>query len=535
MKKVTFCLILLATMMSCNDRLDLQPYGVISEETFYTSAADAEQAVTAAYKSLQCLDCQDYWNTRAGYIPMGDVNCADAQAHPDLVGYYQIQQCVVRPDRVQFQTIWERYYQGLLYANIGLEKIPDIDMDQQLKSRLLGELYFLRGFWHFRLGFMFGTAPVVTKKLLLSELDLPNSKRVATRDGSKTVQNYTITESELFDQAESDFKAALSQNLANKNTGELMGRADKGATKAYLAHLYLYEHRWTEAKKELEDIMSYGYSLLPDFGDLFDGAHDNNAESVFEIQYTNDRAKTTGNFATTLNSPNGEGYSQGGGWGWTRPTPDLEREFEEGDPRLVNTMFRKDAGDDFHGQVFVDRVNGTGLGTRKWCVGVPSKGWNNGVSVDPSYDWCTSANFALIRYAEVLLWYAEVMNELGDQKTAAEYVNKVRKRTATTTNPNTVNITETHEMAPIPDNLSYTDMFWAIVHERRVELAMEGKFGWDLRRWGIAKQVLTSPERWQNQVAAGYFQYKDDKDELFPIPQLEIDRSNGILQQNPGY
>ena len=64
---------------------------------------------------------------------------------------------------------------------------------------------------------------------------------------------------------------------------------------------------------------------------------------------------------------------------------------------------------------------------------------------------------------------------------------------------------------------------------------MEGKFGWDLRRWGIAKQVLTSPDRLQNQVTSGYFQYKDGKDELFPIPQLEIDRSNGVLQQNEGY
>lgn len=144
-------------------------------------------------------------------------------------------------------------------------------------------------------------------------------------------------------------------------------------------------------------------------------------------------------------------------------------------------------------------------------------------------------NYTLVRYAEVLLWYAEVMNELGDQATAARYVNMVRHRTATTPNPNTVNVTPVKEMAPISTSLSYEEMFWAIVHERRVELAMEGKFGWDLRRWGIAKQVLTSPDRWQNQVTSGYFQYKDGKDELFPIPQLEIDRSNGVLQQNEGY
>ncbi len=78
-------------------------------------------------------------------------------------------------------------------------------------------------------------------------------------------------------------------------------------------------------------------------------------------------------------------------------------------------------------------------------------------------------------------------------------------------------------------------MFWAIVHERRVEFAFEGKFGWDLRRWGVASEYLTDSRRWQNQVTPGYFKYKVGKDEVFPIPQIEIDRSGGVLTQNPGY
>ena len=212
--------------------------------------------------------------------------------------------------------------------------------------------------------------------------------------------------------------------------------------------------------------MSYGYELLPNYADLFCGLYDNNAESIFEVQYTALNQKGTDNFGTVLNAPNGEGFVAGGGWGWTRPTPDLEREYEEGDPRLVCTMFRKGI-DDFYGQVFDDKVNGTGLGTRKWCISS-----DGGVTVD-RVSWNNSCNYALIRYAEILLWYAEVVNELGDQKTAAEYVNMVRARTATTPNPNTVNVTETKEMKPISSNLTYEEMFWAIVHERRVELAMK--------------------------------------------------------------
>jgi hypothetical protein len=531
MKKIVLVLSMVCFLASCNDRLDLQPYGVVSTDNFYQTAADAEDAVTAAYKSFQLLDGQNTWNTRAGYTPMGDITSADAQAHPDLVVYYQIQQCIIRPNSEQIQMLYQRCYKALLLANIAIEKIPDINMDETLKARYMGELYFIRGFWMFRLGYMYGTAPLVNKSLSLSELNIPNSVREASFDQGKKVNNYTVTQSDLFNQAEADFKLALQQGLANRNTGDLMGRADNGAVKACLVRIYLYQHRWAEAKALLEDIMSYGYQLLPDYNDLFDGTHDNSTEAVFEIQYTALNQKGTDNFGTVLNAPNGDGFVAGGGWGWTRPTLDLVREYEDGDPRLVASIFRL-GYDDFFGQMFVDRVNGTGLGIRKWCIGNPPN--NKGVTID-QVSWYNSCNYTLIRYAEVLLWYAEVVNELGDRTTAAEYVNRVRARTATTTDPNTVNKYEIKPLAPVSASLSYEEMFWAIVHERRVEFAFEGKFGWDLRRWGIARQVLTDPARWQNEVTPGYFQYKDGKDEIFPIPQLEIDRSDHVLQQNPGY
>jgi len=507
------------------------PYGVVSTENFYRTAEDAEKALTAAYKSFQLLDGQGTWNTQAGYTPMGDITAPDAQAHPDLVVFYQIQQSVILASSDQMAMLYERCYKALLLVNVALEKIPDIEMDEKLKSRFMGELYFIRGFWMFRLGQFFGTAPVVTKPLDISELDVPNSVREASVVAGKNVNRYKITKSDLFDQAEADFKMALEHEITNRNAGDLLGRADKGAVKAYLSQIYLYEHRWDEAKIHLEDVMSYGYQLLPDYNDLFNGSSDNNIEAVFEIQYAALNKKGTDSFGTVLNAPNGDGFVAGGGWGWTRPTPDLEREYEEGDPRLIATMFRKDI-DDFYGQIFVDKVNGTGLGTRKWCVGNPPN--NNGVSVDET-SWYNSCNYTLIRYAEILLWYAEVLNELGDQANAAKYVNIVRARTATTTDPNTVNKNEIKEVPPISISLNYEEMFWAIVHERRVEFGMEGKFGWDLRRWGITKDYLTDSKRWQNEETPGYFKYQDGKDEIFPIPQLQIDRSQGILKQNAGY
>jgi len=192
-------------------------------------------------------------------------------------------------------------------------------------------------------------------------------------------------------------------------------------------------------------------------------------------------------------------------------------------------LFRKGI-DDFFGQVFVDRVNGTGYGFRKWCL-IPAQGATVDIAART-----TSANYPLVRYPDILLWYAEVLNELGDQAGAARHVNMVRKRTGTTPNPNTVNVTPVRELDPISETMNYEQMFWAIFQERRIEFAFEGKFGWDLRRWGVARQFLKDPNRWQNQRFGDYFKYEDNKDEILPIPQLEIDRSpGGLLQQNPGY
>ena len=214
MKKTNFLLIFLIAVASCTKRLDKMPYGVVSTDNFYKNAEDAEMAVTAAYKSFQLLDGQNGWNTQAGYTPMGDITGPDVQAHPDLVVYYQIQQSIISPSSDQILMLYQRCYKALLLANEAIEKIPDIDMDETVKSRYMGELYFIRGFWMFRLGYMFGTAPLVTKPLDISELNIPNSVRETKIDAGKKVNNYAITKSDLFDQAEADFKMALQKGYA---------------------------------------------------------------------------------------------------------------------------------------------------------------------------------------------------------------------------------------------------------------------------------------------------------------------------------
>ena len=160
---------------------------------------------------------------------------------------------------------------------------------------------------------------------------------------------------------------------------------------------------------------------------------------------------------------------------------------------------------------------------KKWVIS-----GKNGAEIEQVHPWHNSANFALYRYAEVLLLYAEVLNELGRPADAVTYINQVRARPSV-------------DMPALSAILNKAQVFEAIRHERRIELSFEGKIGYDLRRWGIAGEFLKSPERWQNNITINpqwggdFFKFEDGKDEYWPIPQSEIDKSNGTLIQNPGW
>ena len=505
MKRI-ICLFLFLTLLisSCSKELDLNPIGSVSQDGFYKNEDDANAAIVAVYNSM--LGFHTGWNVVSGVDMWGDVLSSDAEPHPDGVAWNQIYQYTLQPNNGEVSAQWFQIYEGIYRANQALAEIPEIEMDEQLKSRLLKEAYFVRGWWMLRLAKMYGDSPLVTTPLSVDELYVPKSSR-----------------QEIFDQAEMDLKEA--QSLPESYDAENVGRATSYAAKTVLAELYMWQERWSDAKPLLESIINSGkFKLLDSYSSLFDGTIENHEETIFELQYKANTGKNLGNFSTTYNAPNGEGYVPGGGWGWIRPTQDLVNEYEmepKEDPRLTYSIFR--LGDEFEGQVFQDVVNGTGYAVKKWTISGA-----NGVEIEQNFPWHTSANFALYRYAEVLLMYAEVLNELGNSSEAVEYINMVRARPSV-------------DMPPISNNLTPDQVFEAIRHERRVEFAFEGKTGFDLRRWGIAGEFLRSPDRWQNnktvnpQWGGDFFKYEDGKHDVWPIPQSEIDKSGGTLEQNPNW
>jgi starch-binding outer membrane protein, SusD/RagB family len=492
MKKQTILVMILGTLLifGCTKQLNQQPYGEISQTEYYKTQADAVGAVNAVYHRLQDYT---FGGGFTGFDCWPDLMSPDVESHQDFTALRQVHESTVAPDNAVVDSTWQLLYNGVFLANQAIEKIggmPDNVFATGIKARLIAESKFLRAFYNFRITMLWNTAPLVTQTLTLNNLYVPKSPRQA-----------------FFDLVEQDLQSADSV-LPATYTASDAGRATNGAAEAYLGQLYLWENQPEKAAAELKKVIDGGnYGLVDDYASLFNGSNPNSRESVLEIQFMANTGLGVGNAVSFLNAPNGEGMVNGGGWGWLRPTGDLVAEFEttpKEDPRLTISIFRK--GDIYNGIVFQDLVNGSGYANKKF-VEAPN--------MEPNFPWYSSVDECIMRYAEVLLLYAEAVNDLGDPVTAVGYINMVRARPSVA-------------MPALPNTLSQTEVMTAIRHERRVEFCLESKVGLDLRRW-------EGSNLGNYMHAKGYTNFIAGKNDWLPIPQPEIDKSQGTLTQNPNW
>lgn len=282
------------------------------------------------------------------------------------------------------------------------------------------------------------------------------------------------------------------------------GRATKGFATALLGKLYLYQQNWTQALAQFETVMTYGYSLYPNFNELFLQKADNSVESVFEVQFTR---------IAGVNYSNNYWESQGVrgsstwdlGWGFNVPTQALVDAFEPGDPRKAATILYS-GQDDGYGNILPEAPP---LAQQYWNKKAYTLKSERDAFGENKNHW---ANIRIIRYADVLLMAAEAANESGQTAVATGYLNQVRARA------------RGNNAGVLPDVTSGDQgtVRTAIKHERRVELALEGERFYDLVRWGDAVSVLGG---------LGY----QDKNKFYPVPQTVIDESQGVIAQNPNY
>ncbi len=484
-------LILMTFMFSgCKDFLNTDLQSTLTQETFPTTSSDALLATNATYSTLR-----DWFYNSGGY-PILDIMSDDAikGSNPNdqlpTVGPYDNFTITTAQDGLD--RWWSTLYQGIKRANVVINLVPGIEMDTTIRSRYIGEARFIRGLLYFDLVRAFGDVPLIT-----------------TENPPLKVAKSPVAD--IYNQVESDLLFAISvlpeksEYLAADN-----GRASKGAAKSLLAKVYLFNHDYVNAEKyALEVINSDEYSLEPVFADACGINGEHGIESVFEVgalpvdggdgpgdQYANTQG--------VRGSPNR-------GWGFNRPTQDLRNSFEQGDPRLKGTII--DLGDTLDGvlilgdgttpdSTFDDNGNLIALQCYNRKVWVPG--------TSTIEEW--GHNRRLIRYADVLLMAAEALNEDNKPDQALVYLNQVRKRARQGNDAILPDITETNK-----DSLR--DL---IIEERRHELAMEGHRFWDLVRTGKAQEVLGP---------LGY----TSKYETLPIPQNEIDISQGSLVQNPNW
>lgn len=385
------------------------------------------------------------------------------------------------PRTEEFNNFWKLEYKGITQCNTVIEKVAPIAMDEDLKNRIIAEAYFLRAFYYFQLTQVFGDVQLITKITPPAEIKFAKSP-VA----------------DIYAQIIKDCDFAAQYLPATYPASET-GRATKGAAFALAAETNLYAKNWSGVLTYVQKVKDLGiYGLMADYADNFKKNTQNNKESVWEIQHTNLQLGVGNSLNQTwLSKKVPDGY------GFAEVTQGYYDEFEPGDPRRDFTIASNNQ--DYFGVIYKNSFSSTRHSPRKYLQpdSTVTQKADGDINVTP------------IRYAEVLLWEAEALNELGRTVDAQEPLEEVRARARNqAANPDTT--------LPAVTTTDPEVMRQAIRHERSVELGFEMHKFFDYVRWGIAAEKLAP------------YGFVANKNEHFPLPQQEIDL-NPFLTQNTGY
>lgn len=517
---------------SCNEWLREDGPMTNRVEDFFTSAQTAVQVTNAVYTPLMW----EYQNTYYSEFFFGDILSDDAlkggQNISDMADSYDLENFKAISNNTMVLQYYRTQYQGIARANLAIEQISKMEEDEtlttELKGRLLGEAHFLRAFYYFRLVRLYGGVPKV-KEPIYSAGNWKQPRATKEDVYNLIIEDLTQAESKLLN------RSAMAP--------EDLGRVTKGAAQAMLLKVYLYNNQPNQAKTWGEAFLSSQaseYSLCPVYADNFTLEGENGPESVFEIQYmsegTSDYGEgngfSRGTFTTILTRSRSSFFSATG-WGFNHPSDNLVKEFEAGDPRLEASIF---IPTDAQITTPTDEIY---LGNKNLCAKRTIMKDGDYVVLDDSHESRSPINRIEIRLADVYLLYAEACLKSGEIGIAKDYLEKVRARARGTKAilpqfpayqiPNYKNGYAAYQLA---DNQE--DLMMAIMHERRVELAMESHRWYDLCRWGIVGDVMDAYAKTESDQARSHMNaFVRGQHELLPIPAEEV-RLGGI-EQNPKY
>lgn len=504
MKKIVYILISSAIILfaGCEGVLDLTNPNQITTETFFQTESDFEEALISAYVSAKSGLAGGYTGTRC--VMLRNCRADEIEFRNDIGGIYQASRFTNDADNKWTAFMFSQCYRGIYRCNLIEEKIADKDFSQEFKDQIMGEAYFLRGFYYHILAREFKDVPIRLK---------------ASQDFS-TFPIAKSTQSEVYSQALSDLKKAEGLLPVITDASSSKGKPSKGSAKALAGQIYIEISDWANAKAELEPLTKspYDYQLV-DYGWNFDEEHEYNKESVFEIIFDmsggTDKWGDGEDVNATQSNTIAKEYaaSEVGGWFEAVPTQVLMDEFWKEkdidgnfDIRARKTVAWNYPGCMYYLKPFTEIFKEDKLDTY-WFTK-----YQNAYTREDEGDSRSAINERYIRYAHVICNLAEAELELGNSNTAIGYLDQIRSRA------NLASYSGASDKAAVKAEL---------IHQKYIEFAKEGVRFYDLRRWGMLEDALKQQDAIRAKNFSSKFNY-------FPIPNKEV-QNNSLLEQSEGW
>jgi len=563
---------LLSISFGCSDKefLEVDPKGTLTDDQLNTPT-NIDKQVIAAYSQL---GNDVYYCPYSSMWPYGNIRSGDAYkgggGTADVDGFHFYE--TFSFNRVDINTtndLWTLLFIGVSRANDALRRLNAVDATAMpTKAIRQGEARFLRGHFYFQLKSVFKNVPYIDETVPV--------------DQYSTVGNTALTSDQQWSKIADDFRFGVANLPASQSE---IGRATKGAAQAYLAKTLLYQayvqgtnnavtsidaSKLTEVNSLCDAIIASGkYALNADFATNFQSTGDNGPESVFQIQFSRNDGTAKGRTqrGNELNYPMNPDY---GCCSFHQPSQNLINAFKTdattGLPRFTdyNTSGDLTTAADFLANPVDPRLDHTVaivghpfkydpnfVFQQSW-VRVPQVyGYNLSMKesvlpTDPSFQknppfMSSSKNWNVIRYADVLLWKAEALIELGRPADALPLINQIRTRALNSTSllkQANGSATSNYKIGLYPAT-GFTQSYAreALRYERRMEFAMEGFRFFDLTRWGIAATTLNTyfakEKNLRQYLTTAAF--TAGRDEYLPIPLTQINLSRGLYKQNNGW
>jgi hypothetical protein len=509
-------MIIIVLIAGCADELELKNPNEFTTDLFWQTDNDFLQGLAATYKVMDTPWHGGYWGIKGVEIQNGRGD--DMFIRNDVPCLYALQSFTNDPTCQEVFWVFRELYDGIFRANQVIEAAVDAPISDASKTQYAAEAIFLRGMFHFDLVINFGSVPIRT--------EVPGTRDEYFKASSPEADVWAQIISDL-----KDAQAGLKEPAAYPP--EYVGRATKGAAIGFLGKAYLYYAQYDQsyfalAETELAKLLSppYTYELMENYGDNFKPEFDNNKESLLECEFQH--VGGTGPW-----QPNGVEQSLGtaagkefgpeevGCWFEMYPTNKVFDEFmkektvdDDVDPRAYSSIVWEYPGSLYYNMPY-DTVNFPNEYKFKCRIRKYLNWWNND-EMPVGLDQVSEINEKALRFADILLIYAEALTMQDKVSEAYAPINRIRQRA---------------HLADLPAGYNRDQMMAEIRHQRMIEFFREGQRFYDLKRWGLLEQEIKNDADLDK---PGHENFEYPKNEYYPIPQVEIDANPNIVQ-NPNW